>query len=139
MPTCVNDDCRRKFVGESCPYCNKSKTKRRSRLVKSVFGTATQEYVSAEDFGSKTTIEVHGDYVQNTDNSSRSEIQVGGDYLQGNAIKASDSVILSKHSEPRQNQPEIGYKFCPYCSYSFETLAVEPKFCPSCGNQLRTG
>ena len=139
MPTCENDDCRRIFVGDSCPNCNKSKTKKRSRLDKSVFGRASQEYVSAEDLQPKTTIEVHGDYVQNIDNSTRSEIQVGGDYLQGNAIKASDSVILSKHSEPQQKQPGTGYKFCPYCTYSFETLSVEPEFCPSCEKQLRTG
>ena len=138
MPTCENDDCKRKFVGDSCPYCNKSKTKKRSRLNKSVFGTARQGYVSAEDLAPKTTIEVHGDYVQNIDNSSNSEIQVGGDYLQGNAIKASDSVILSKHSETQQNQPDTRYKFCPYCSYSFEGLSVQPNFCPSCGKQFGT-
>jgi hypothetical protein len=138
MPKCKNDGCGRIFVGDSCPYCNKSKTKKRSRLKKSVFGEGRQEYVSAEDLQPKTTI-VHGDYIQNIDNSSRSEIQVGGDYLQGNAIKANDSVILSKHSEPQQNQPETRYKFCPYCSYSFETLSIQPSFCPSCGKELETG
>lgn len=135
MPKCTNESCNRIFAGDSCPYCTRSKAKKRSRLNKSVFGSARQEYVSAEEL-QQTTIEVHGDYVQNIDNSSNSEVRVGGDYLQGNAIKASDSVILSKNSETQQNPTEAQYRFCPYCSYSFEALSMRPSFCPSCGQKL---
>jgi hypothetical protein len=108
MPTCPNQECNRKFVGKACPYCNSTKTKKRTRLNESAFGSSKQEYANIDDLQPTTTIEVHGNYVQNIDNSSKHEIQVGGDYLEKSAIKATDSTILSKstNSPPELSETE---------------------------------
>ena len=139
MATCANDGCRRKFVGDSCPYCNKSKNAKKLKLDESVFGTSETEYVNIEDLQRKTTVEIHGDYVQNIDNSSKNELNVGGDYLDGNAIKADDSTILSKPSTTQKEHAEVRFKFCPYCKADFRTLLSQPIFCPTCGKQLGAG
>ena len=136
MATCANDVCGRKFVGDSCPYCNKSKNTKKLKLDESVFGSAETEYVNIEDLQRKTTVEIHGDYVQNIDNSSKNELNVGGDYLDGNAIKADDSTILSKPSGGKQNRKESLFRFCQYCGADFDSLLSTPMFCPTCGKQL---
>ena len=137
MATCINDGCGRKFVGSSCPYCNKSKTSKRVKLDESTFGSSETEYASIDDL--KPNVEIHGNYIQNIDNSFKNEMQVGGDYLEGNAIKANDSTILAKSSSTQKEHKEVKFKFCPYCKADFRTLSSQPVFCPMCGKQIGAG
>ena len=127
MPFCTNNDCGKRYLGESCPFCQSGQAARRRSIDGRGFGQLSSMFADVERSpiifsGDVTITNVTGDLVRG--DKGPKLIDVGGDYAPSeNDSEGADTAISSRDER------------CPSCGFDI-TQIEDPLFCPACASTL---